>query len=374
MDNNIKIEKNFRDILNLYESFNDEEYFHSKCFSYSKIKDLHSNPEILLKEEKKDTKSWFTFGTIVDMLLTEKEEIVKDKIVINNKIPSAQFVKIANYIIENYSESQYSDIKSFTDEEVKNIYSNSGSNVIWKIDTMREKMINNLDSYLSFLVENKNKIIVEQDFYNEAVKIADVFRNHKWSSFLFMDDKDQEANHIELIYQYKIKYTINDSLKFKSKIDVIRIDHDLQTISPFDIKTGTDKPEWFLNFALYEYKYGYQGALYREGLEKFIDKIPELKGYTIDNFRFVYVSRLKPYYPVILQMDDLCHNEFLDFGISDRYYNITSLRDLFDELDYYIKEIDLGKTIIEPYELIGTFGEKVSSLYNRNFKQQNLLF
>lgn len=347
-------------LFGLYESFTDEEYNNTKCMHYSVIKDIHDNPEILTKEKTFEQKEWHTFGTLVDIMLTHPFEDLERLVVVNDKVPSEQYIKITNYLINNnlLPNKLVSDVVNLSNQQIDEIFVNSGSQVNWKTDTKREKIINECGDYLELLLQQKDKIIVSTDVYNEATALAEVFRNHRWTKELFYDKETQKKKNIEIFYQYKIKY-IYSGIQCKSKIDLIVIDHDLQSIKPYDIKTGSDLPKDFLKNIIYKYKGCYQGVLYREGLDKFVESLPAFKDYEVDNFRFVYVSRLKPTYPIILQLDDACHQEVKEFGIETELYSLPALDDLFEEAEYYIDKINSGETNIEPYELQAVWGEKI---------------
>lgn len=341
----VKIINPNRTVLKLYESFKDDsEYDSSTCFSYSKLKDLHDNPEILTEEKIQTDKEWLTFGTMVDLMLTEPEEVDK-KIFVNNTVPSPQYKAIASYILDNRI-----SIDDLPDDLVEKIYTESGSNVNWKIETKRQKLIENCEEYITLLRENEGKIIVTTEQFLEAQKIAEVFRTHKWTKEYFMSEDDQLDNNIEIFYHYKIRYTY-EGIQCKSELDILFVDHDQMIVRPVDIKTGNDTPRNFINHALYKYKYGYQGGLYKTGIEKFLAKIPGFQDYLVENFRFIYVSRQKPTFPITLEMTDRCLQEFMEEGIYNLMYDIPPLCNVVEEAMYYIDKINEGEKPTIPYEI-----------------------
>lgn len=346
------MEENLRGILQKNESFTTEkEYRESNAMSYSIFKDIYDNPEILItpREEKKE--DWFVFGTIVDMLLTGSASEVDDKIIINDTVPTDQYKAIADYLIEY--ELNVSDL---TDEQVEACYTMTGSKVNWGIPVKRQKILDNCVSYIELIKTSKDKIIVSSAIFEEATKIAAVFTGHRWTRDLFMSEVEQKANNIEIIYQYKIKYIV-DNILFKSMLDVVVIDHANKIIYPYDIKTGTDYPRVFLRSAVYRYKYMYQAALYRMGLELFIKGIPELEDYEIGNFRFVYVSRIKPNYPVILLINEDIQESFINNGLYSDRYELPSVNEIIWALKHYMTRIELGDTVLEPIDLYRADGE-----------------
>lgn len=342
---NDELTKN-RGLLKLYESFStEEEYRASKCISYSILKDIHDNPEVLTQEKEPSDKEWFVFGTLTDLLLTSPIQGFDKKVFVNDRVPSEQYKNMADYIVEH----DYS-ILSLTDAQVEEIYEMSGSKVNWGPTVKRQKMFDNCAAYLEVLTKHKGKLIVDSKTYLEANAIAEMVKHHKWTKELFMSEQEQLDNHIEILYQYKIKY-IYENLQCKSMIDILMIDHDTKTIFPYDFKTGTDYPGTFIRQSLYKYRYGYQGALYREGLKKFLELHKEFVDYNIDTFKFIYVSRLKPTFPLILEMSNRCHVEFRDTGIDNILYHIPSLTEVLEETEYYLNIINDGQIPTIPYEI-----------------------
>jgi hypothetical protein len=367
---NDKDNEQLRGLLGTYESFKtDEEYEESNCMSYSKIKDIHDNPEIITRERTPSKKEWMIFGTLVDMLVNPNI-VIGEKVIINDSLPSEQFLKISSYIFDNdlLPNGLVSDVAKFSDDQINQIYSESGSQVNWKPDTKREKVINECGDYLDLLCESRkdNKLVVSSNTYNEATLIAQTLTTHPWTKELFYTKEQQKEKHVELYYQYKIKYIYNNVM-CQSKIDILQVDYDLKLISLYDIKTGSDLPREFVKSALLRYKYGYQAVLYNEGFDAFIAKYPAFKEYDLDQFRFVYVSRLRPTYPIIIRLDDACHNEFKEIGVETELYSLPALDELFEEADYYIQKINNGEIVTEPYELQSTWGEVVVTSKRKNY-------
>ncbi len=344
-----------RGVFKIYESFKDlDSYNSSSCLSYSRIKNIYHSPKSLMEEKKDDDKEWLTFGSLVDLFTTQKDVPIEDRVFVNNKVPSDQFKKISDYILSNDINTNLSEL---SDDQIKEIYINSGSQVNWKVETKRQKLLEECGDYLKTLSENKGKMIITGDMFNEATQLASTLMTHKWTKNLFMSEKDQNRNNVEILYQYKIRYMF-ECMQCKSMLDIIFIDHDMMTISPFDIKTGTDLPEFFATSTIYKYKLIYQACLYREGLEEFCSKIPKFKDYDIQPFRFVYISRLRPEYPKIIKIDDSFHEEIKSMGIEMGSYDFPSLQEVFEAADYYVGQINEGKNPIEPWYLLASNGEE----------------
>jgi len=340
----------YRGLLKVHESFSsDEEYDASNCLSYSKVKDVYDNPEVLFEERKKDDSEWLIFGTLEDMMLTDEEHLW-DRIVINDAVPTDQMKKIAEYIVATYPTLEVVDL---TDAQIEDCFTSTGSASRWTAETKRKKTFEECAAYIRFLKTSVGRMVIPIDMYDEAESMADVFRKNPYTKHLFMSEGEQLLEHVEILYQFKIKYIL-EGLICKSKIDIVYIDHDTKIISLYDIKTGSDHPRNFIRHALYKYKYGYQSTMYQAGFSEFIKKIPELSDYKVDSFRFVYVSRIRPNYPVILNVSNQAAREFMSFGIDNSMYQIPSLIDVFEAADYYIKQIDSGEKPYTPFDLVNS--------------------
>jgi len=345
------MEENIEGILSKYESFTEEEYKESNCMSYSLFKDIYNNPELLTtpKEEKKE--EWLVFGTLVDLLLTSPSSDINDKIAIFDNVPSPQFKKMADYIYDNNI-----DITNITDEQIIYLYDYAESKLNWGIGAKKKNLLDNCELYLSFLKENKDKIIVDSALFNEATMISNLLLTHPWTKFLFLSKAEQKANNIEIFYQYKIRYSYRQ-IVFKSKIDILIVNHDTKTIYIYDLKTGSDYPRQFAKSSIYKFKYTYQAYLYHTGLTNFIKDIPEYKDYTVDDFRFVYISRVDPRFPIILKISDQMQYSFQNFGLITDKYELQPIDEIIDALKFYLSEIEVGNSIISPYDLLSSNGE-----------------
>jgi hypothetical protein len=362
--------KSLRGVLKLHESFTEDEYWASKCMSYSIIKDIPDNPEILIKPREQEDKEWLTFGTVVDIILTESASVVDEKLFINDSMPDPQFKSISEYMVANNISIE--SIPTTTDLEIEGLFKQAGSNVNWLPATKRKKVVDECTNYINLLTDHKNQLIITTDMFNEATLVAQTFSTHPWTKALFIDEKTQIRNNIEILYQYKIKY-IYEGIQCKSKFDILIVNHNNKVITPIDIKTGSDLPRQFIKSAIFKYKYCYQECLYVEGLKVFLNNIPEFKDYTVGDFRFVYVSRLKPAYPIIAKVEELLHHVIKVVGISTELYELPALDEIFDSIHIYMNDIEKGISTFEPYELRHKNGEyeidepTISSSYNRYF-------
>jgi hypothetical protein len=339
------MEENVRGILQKVEAFTEESYKESKCMSYSIFKDVYNNPEVLTEEREDKKSEWLTFGTIVDMLLTESAETLDEKVVISDVVPSEQYKKMSEYIIDNGI-----DIDKITNEEILLAYGFAESKVNWGIEAKKKNLIENCSTYIKFIIDNRDKLVISSALFDEATLISNTFLTHRWCRDLFISETEQKKNDIEIIYQYKIKYVIND-IVFKSKIDIVVINHKKKEIYLYDIKTGSDYPKAFVSSTVYNYRYIYQAVLYTVGLRSFLKDNNLLEDYTIEGFRFVYVSRIKPTYPLILDLDNDMLRSIYYYGVFNDRYDIPGIDNVTNAIKYFTNEIENGNTKLAPYDL-----------------------
>jgi hypothetical protein len=181
--------------------------------------------------------------------------------------------------------------------------------------------------YFKDKLRARGKMLIKPEMWALAYETAQTLITHDFSSKYF----DQNQNGVELIYQYKFIAEVS-GVQCKGMLDCVMIDHNEKKIYPVDLKTGESPAEKF-NEVILIHKYYIQGALYREALRDIVSNDPDLVGYTVEEFEFIYISKMNPYKPVIWVMPEELHvnamNGFTDvFGYEHR--GVTNLLE-----DYY---------------------------------------
>lgn len=290
----------------LQEHMKEKEYRQSSRLSYSFLKDFNDNgPEVLLTGMKKRTSSGFSIGNLVDEMTTlNTKDILRDKenVVVSdidlNMSGDTHSSKIYSYLIANniiLSENDY--------ESLSEICKKLGFKRPPKFDQLFWKNI----LLVNYVIQGFT--IVSNSDLDLANTMYDTLVNHPFTTKIFRKDTEE----IETINQ-AIIFFIQEGEECKAMIDKMRIDHKNKIIYPFDIKTGYTYA-FLVNF--YKFKYYLQGSLYSKAIEYMIENDPKYKGYTVDTFKFIYVSRENPLLPVVYEME----KEF----INDAYNGWTSL-------------------------------------------------
>jgi hypothetical protein len=173
----------------------------------------------------------------------------------------------------------------------------------------------------------RGKILIKPEMWAKAFDTANTLMTHEFSEKYF----DHSIPGIDIYYQYKFIADV-DGQTCKGMLDCVMIDHNTKKIYPVDLKTGEAPAEKF-NEVILHHKYYIQGALYREALEEIVHRDPDLAGYTVEEFEFLYISKLNPYKPVIWVMPEKLHQSAMD-GFTDVFgYTHRGVKDLLN--DYY---------------------------------------
>lgn len=271
-----------------------EDEFIDLSLSYSKVSDFDRNGPVALIRKSNVENEGLKHGSLVDILLVDKltssNEFEKKYVVIDENKPSATLGLLCDIILENY-------VVLPDKEKVLEIVKH---NNFWSRTKDEEKLISCFDTsefwnYLKHKFETKNKIVISNDEFNKAKNSVDILINHKFTRNYFKNYEDVE-HHYQV--DFKIKYK---KFNFRGILDKMTIDHKNKKVYFEDIKTGEPKSNKFLD-SFIKYRYYFQGYLYQQAF-KYLCKIYKLEGYTLEPFRFIYISKSEEN-PIIFIMTD----------------------------------------------------------------------
>jgi len=337
---------NAKELLQLNESFSTEDsYRSSRAVSYSTLKDINNDPNVLVKKKDDSKKMYLDLGTIVDVLLTEPKNF-DDKVFISKyPLPSESIQKIVNIIVHKLKKN----IADITVEDAIDLFKQVDSNVKWLPNTKLKKILEDGKLHYLTVKQADGRTIISKDLLQKAKILAVRTKTYPWTRKYF-----QTRN---TITQYKMKVKYGDVF-VKAMLDILDIDDKEQTITPIDVKTGSLHPKAFMiNFN--KYKYYYQGGLYRKVLTDFIyTNIKELSEYKICPFKFIFISTINFLYPTIWNITDEKHNNILN-GYNDVYGNtIKGINELINDVSIYNKQIkDSPYDPLVPTDLQKTDGQ-----------------
>jgi hypothetical protein len=179
----------------------------------------------------------------------------------------------------------------------------------------REKTINTVvdagQDYFQDSLTSRGKIPIKKEMWDKAIETSMTLATHQFSKSYF----DIEPG-IELFYQYKFVTEVA-GMRVKGMLDILKVDHNTKTIYPVDLKTGEMPVSKFPEIMLM-YGYYIQAGLYREAITSIMLSDPDLAGYTVAPFEFLYISKENPQKPLVYVVPERMHLASFS-GFTDRY-------------------------------------------------------
>jgi len=302
--------------------------------SYSRLSKLANSPQDYLKGIAEDIdSSAVSLGSAVDLLLTDPENFEKEIYVMSAVKPNSDnMIKFVNrYLKDTLTEG-------ITDEEaLLNAYTDSGYKI--KIDAVVKKFETEGKLFFDAILAAGDRKILGIDDLFKANKIVKDIQEHDIIKKYFVQDEDEN---IELMFQIPIVWEFNfdsytkvrtenaaaiDSIRGKSILDCIRIDHTNKIITPVELKTGGEG--FFKSY--WRYKRYLQGGMYNDAVRFMVSQNKELKDYKVENIIFVYADTTLVKPPVIYRMT----NNDLNIARNGQIYNLV--------LDDYGRLTDFSK-------------------------------
>jgi hypothetical protein len=229
---------------------------------------------------------------IVDELLTRLESNMTTNPFVKIKLPSTA--------LKNYKTEICAIAKQ---QKVYGAYTD---------DKIMQAVLKAARLYFKGRLESKGKIFVNKDMWAKAIVTAHTLKTHPFSKKYF----DRSLPHIEIFYQYKFIVEVCGE-KTKGMLDCVLVDHKAKIIYPVDLKTGEAPVEHFDQVML-THKYYIQAALYRSALQNIVAKDPDLDGYKVAEFEFLYISKENEVKPLIWVVPEELHEASMN-GFFDVY-------------------------------------------------------
>ena len=319
---------NFKDVtLNISE----EDYRQLPYINYSLLKTINDFGPLGFEEYNKSrSSSALSFGTLVDTMVTNKDNL--DNIFYSKDIqsPTASLLILANALLQENIIEELEYDKLTSDD---NLLKKAKSLNLWSKmsdDVILSKIKNDLFfTYIKESINARGKIILDEETRKSIEYCANTLLTHNITKDLFIEQENIEViKQAILIYNYKEQ-------QCKAKLDLIRVDHKNKIIYPYDIKTGSDFPSNFNN-AFYYWKYYIQVISYMLSIYYIISTIEEFKDYTVADFQFIYISKKLPETPVIYTVENKLLNYFYDGWTTRSGDKIKGFNELFDDCVYYM--------------------------------------
>lgn len=221
--------------------------------------------------------------------------------------------------------SSETELQSYVEEKIENnpdvkFYTN------WKVATRAKRIVDDGKAYIEFLRDSAGKIPVDTATYNTAVTLVNTLKTHPFTENLF---KKKEG--VDVFYQFKGTFELK-GITIKFMVDMLKVDHNIQTIYIYDLKTGNKKPENFQK-SYYYWRYDIQDYLYTQGIYEVLKRY--FPNYKYNVMHFIYINNVGIAKPLIyrgLGNSSIIYNGYY---VGDRYYK--GIEELIEECQWYDK-------------------------------------
>lgn len=306
-----------------------EDYRKYKAVNYSLLKEIaNENYNVIRDGLPEHYSTAMDFGSFVDKTIETGVKPEKNLHIYNHKELTGHSKLLVDHIIQNKIKDAFNNINKRLEiaNELK-LWSNT------KSEDLRLELVNSNNIVQELIKESKRTEgydIISQDDYILANKFLHVLETHKFSKNII-----KPPLKIENLKQVGIRFMFN-GVECKILLDLLQINYKEKWIKPIDLKTGT-----FKNFKknYIKYKYPIQGTLYTLALYYLINKYPELKGFTVKPFTFLYLSRERPSIPLKYTMSNKSIEKYTE-GYINKYGDYT--KGIIDYLNDYKFHVDKG--------------------------------
>ena len=190
-----------------------------------------------------------------------------------------------------------------------------------------DKFIKEVSEYWMEWKDSLGKIRITNELLDSAKLAVRTLKSHQFTRNIFNVNSFfnvEKQSQVKLTFEYLGR-------EFKAMLDWLIIDHDSKIIKPYDLKTGGKYAEEFEDSFFY-WRYDIQALLYTHAVYKLRDdKYP---GYTVDPFKFVFISRKDEYRPLIWVSTFLqIQGTLKGFVRNNVYYK--GVKSLLSDLDWY---------------------------------------
>lgn len=273
-----------KDIRELAWNVTEAEYRQDSAYSYSKLAAFATNGARALQAKPEEETDALKFGSLVDCLLTEPDTF-KERFVVGSYVePPKSAAQAIKYLIEKeLTEDRLEDISESLLLEAMDFADYCSS---YKKASTRIGYLVKYQDYYKLKLTIKDKILITQEDYNDAIAVVETLRTHQFTSKIFGDDK---ADHKDHYYQLKFKTKIL-GIDVRCMLDKVIVDHEKKIIYPKDLKTTGFIEESFEQSIL-KWRYDIQATLYGDIIREVIKDDPYFKDFEVAPFEFICINR-----------------------------------------------------------------------------------
>lgn len=332
------MEKNYMSELpknSLYDiswKIDESNYRNYNAYSYSILSTFNRKgfDDIKTLFDEVSSKS-LTFGSIVDSLITEGQEKIKEKFTIAT-FPniSESLIKIAKCLFERYN---YDSLDSIPDEIISDVAEECEYYIGPKYKSIRVKRVrDNCKEYFNLLKLSIKKQIISEEDYKDAKECVHILKTHEYTKYYF-EDNNPFFPSIQRYYQLSFNGKF-EMIPLKCRVDLLIVNHSKKQIIPCDLKTSSNR-EWNFHKSFIKWGYYIQAQLYWYLIRQNLDKDPIYKDYELCDFTFIVINRYNKR-PLVWTYKDSKATEDCIYGKSNQII-CRNWRNILRDLDYYMR-------------------------------------
>ena len=321
-----------------------DNYFEKQGYiSASLLKEISNHPKqakAMLEGSSKQSTA-LSDGSLVDVLLTQPDKFDELYVIYRGKKPTDKLLDVAEMYISIYQSESVSGTFD-KDRAIISSQQQVGYDGRLKPETMIKRFDEECYNYCNFVINNPNKIIIDEENYNKHNRLA---LNAKASPYL--QHIFSPSSNLIVLFQVEV-YVATTRFSGKALIDCIVIDLFNRTITPYDFKTF----EGSFESNYWKFKYYYQEAWYSYLLETLrhpefvVDstipeelKVIESEDFSLQPFKFIAIDKseykeieiFQSYPEIVADVFFIGHINKGDYKV-----RIKSISQLIEELEYRV--------------------------------------
>jgi len=278
------------------KNMTDKEYRSLEIVSYSSLSKLADSPQSYKAsqgDDRKDTPEMI-LGTVVDMLLTQKDRFDEEVYVMTADKPSVEtMLTYCTRLAENGNTAI--------------AYGASGYKI--SPDAVFKKFEKEGKAYYEALLAAKGKMIIDADGMFTANQLVTQLTSNPFTKGYFISDSPDVELRFQVSVIWEAQFNPLDgklikevkTMKVKSMIDVVHIDHANKMITPIDLKTGG---EGFMR-SYWRWKRYLQASMYTDCLQFAEWEGYDLADYEVRPLKFIFADTNLKSAPMIYSSTEL---------------------------------------------------------------------
>jgi len=297
----------------------DSEYFKIDLHSNSRLSNFDKKGARAINSKFGGDTEELNLGALVEELLQGDNNSLKENFIITDNVkPTAFLGDLTTAMIEN--NAKHNIETAVTLAKMLGLWSNVVNHDVYR------KKIDKQQFWEYLRLQKTKKRIVSPEMYTIAKTMKNGLVEGMFTKDIYNVKKGEE-----LIDQQVI---IWNKKTCKSKLDTIKVNHKLKTLTPYDLKTTSFNKETFIS-SFYKFRYYIQASMYHDAIiEWAFINFPD---YKVKPFQFIVVQKDDPNNPLVYTVSDVKISEGRDgFFNEDGKLLRKGYKQLIEEYDWHV--------------------------------------